>query len=165
MKIRRQFLSCFLACTLAVCGGCGPHVASKAGVPARSATPVEKALAYNAGLAEANKSIAKLIIDANSQTPPLVDTEYANKIVTMQARVADFDRQLTPLLVDAGTVTANSAKIELLLDEIKRAAQGVQPDIGIRDAKTQSAVTNAIAKVYQFADLALTALVTAGLLK
>jgi len=47
------------------------HVASKAGVPARSATPVEKALAYNAGLAESNKTIAQTVIDASSQTPPL----------------------------------------------------------------------------------------------
>jgi hypothetical protein len=145
--------------------GCGPKVASKAGVPARNATPLEKALAYNAGLAETNKTLAHLVTDANSQTPPLLETEYVNKLLVMQSRVADFDRQLTPLLVDTSTVTANSAKVEMLLDEIKRAAQSVQGDVGIKDAKTQKEVTDAIAQVYQFADLALTALTTAGLLK
>jgi hypothetical protein len=169
MKTRRQFLGVFLMCTTflavtAACSGC-VHVASTAGVPGRNATPVEKALAYNAGLAEANKTIAGVVIDANTQTPPLVATEYANKILTMQSRVADFDRQLTPLLVDASTVTANAAKISLLLDEIKAAAKGVQGDLGIKDAKTQAKVSAAIGQVYEFADLALNALVTAGLLK
>lgn len=166
MKIRKQFLGVFLTCTFAVwSGGCGPHVASKAGVPARNATPVEKALAYNAGLAEANKTIAQAVINANSQTPPLLETEYANKLLVMQSRVADFDRQLTPLLVDASSVTSNSAKIGTLLDEIKRAASGVQGDLGIKDAKTQAKISTAINQVYEFADLALAALTTAGLLK
>jgi hypothetical protein len=163
MKTRREFLAILLTCTLAAAGCL--HVASTAGVPARNATPIEKALAYNAGLAEANKSIAQAVVNANTQTPPLIDTEYANKILTMQSRVADFDRQLTPLLADSATVQANSAKISQLLDEIKLAANGVQGDLGIKDAKTQQAVTNAIGQVYQFADLLLTALTAAGLLK
>lgn len=146
-------------------GGCAPHVPTTAGVPARNATPIEKALAYNAGLAEGNKTIAQAVVDANSQTPPLIETEYANKLLVMQSRVADFDRQLTPLLADSATVTANSARIELLLDEIKQAASGVQGDVGIKNATTQKKISDAIAQVYQFADLALTALTTARLLK
>jgi hypothetical protein len=157
-------LALCLCVSVAIPSGC-VHVASTAGVPARNATPIEKALAYNAGLAEANKAIAKVVIDANAQTPPLLETEYANKILIMQSRVADFDRQLTPLLADSASVTANGAKIELLLDEIKRAAQGVQGDLGIKNAATQKKVSDAIAQVYQFADLALQALTAAGLLK
>jgi hypothetical protein len=146
-------------------GGCAVHVASTAGVPARGATPIEKALAYNDGLAQANKTIADAVIKANSQVPPLISTEYANKILTMQSRVADFDRQLTPLLVDAATVKANAAQIEKLLGDIKAAASSVQADAGIKDSATQAKVSAAIAQVYQFADLALNALVTAGLLQ
>lgn len=163
MKTRREFLAILLTCTLAA--GCAPHVASTAGVPARNATPIEKALAYNAGLAEANKTIAGAVVNANAQTPPLITNEYANKILTMQSRVADFDRQLTPLLVDAATVQANSAKISQLLDEIKLAASSVQGDLGIKDTQTQQTITNAINQVYQFADLALSALIAGGLLK
>lgn len=166
MKTRRQFLGVLLTCTLAACvGGCAPHVASTAGVPARNATPLEKALAYNDGLAQANKTLAQAVIDANNQVPPLISTEYANKILTMQSRVADFDRQLTPLLVDSATVGANSARISQLLDEIKAAASGVQSDVGIKNASTQQRVTNAIAQVYQFADRAIDALRAGGLLK
>lgn len=169
MKSRRQLLGIFLALSLAVAGGaiagCGPHVASKAGVPARKATPVEKALAYNAGLAETNKTIAQIVMDANSQNPPLISTENANQILTVQSRVADFDRQLTPLIMDAGTASANSAKIQTLLNEIKIATQGVQGDLGIKDTATRQKVTNAIGQISSFADLTLSALVQAGVLK
>jgi DNA anti-recombination protein RmuC len=163
MKTAKLFLAVVLACTVPV-AGC-VHVASTAGVPARNATPIEKALAYNAGLAEANKTIAQAVINANAQTPPLITAEYANKILSMQARVADLDRQLTPLLASASSVTANAAQIEQLLGQIKAAASGVQGDLGIKDAATQAKVTGAIGQVYQFADLALSALVAAGLLK
>lgn len=145
--------------------GCTPHVASKAGVPARNATPLEKALAYNAGLADANRTLAGIVRDAASQPSPLIEPEYAGKLLVMQARVADFDRTLTPLLADAGTITANAAKIEQLLDEIKAATQSTQQDLGIKNADTQKKVGDAIGQVYQFADLALEALKAGGLLK
>lgn len=164
MKLTRHSPLATFLCALLL-AGCAPHVGTKAGVPARNATPVEKALAYNAGLAESNKTIASVVISASTQQPPLIEAEYTNKLLSMQARVADFDRQLTPLIADASAVQANSAKVTLLLNEIKLVAQSVQGDTGIKDLKTQQTVTNAIAQVYQFADLTLGVLTTAGLLK
>jgi len=83
----------------------------------------------------------------------------------LQSRVADLDRQLTPLLVDASTVQANSAKIQNLLTEIKAAAAGIQGDIGVSDVKTSTKINTAIGQVFASADLVLNSLVTAGLLK
>jgi hypothetical protein len=144
---------------------CAARVASTAGTPARNATPVEKALAYNASLAETNKTIAQIVMDANSQTPPLLTTEITNKVLIVQSRVADFDRQLSPLLVDAATVSANSAKIHTLVNEIKLAASSVQPDLGIKDAATQKKISDAAGQISSFADLALGALVQGGILQ
>ena len=146
--------------------GCA-HVATTAGVPARNATPLEKALAYNDSLAQANKAVAQTVINANGTTPPLLTTDQANKILIAQSRIADFDRQLTPLLASAASVTANAAKIQLLLDEIKLAANPLiqSGDLGIKDPKTQQAVLAAFKDVYSFADLVVSMLQQAGLLK
>ncbi len=153
-------------CVLVPIGGCA-HVASTPGVPARNATPLEKALAYNDSLAQANKAVAQVVINANGTTPPLLSTDQANKILIAQSRIADFDRQLTPLLGTAGSVTANAGKIELLLDEIKAAANPLiqSGDLGIKDPKTQQEVLAAFKNVYGFADLVANMLQQAGLLK
>jgi hypothetical protein len=143
------------------------HVASTPGVPARNATPLEKALVYNDSLAQANKAVALTVINANGTTPPLLSQDQANKILIAQSRIADFDRQLTPLLGTAAGVTANASKIELLLDEIKAAANPLiqSGDLGIKDPKTQQEVLAAFKNVYSFADLVVNMLQQAGLLK
>lgn len=145
--------------------GC-THVQSTAGVPARNATPLEQALAYNDALAQANKSVAQAVINANATVPPLLAPDQANRILATQARIADLDRQLTPLLASTSTVSANAASIQSLLDQIKAAAQGLvqSGDLGIKDAKTQQSVLATFNSVYSFADLAVTTLKGAGLL-
>jgi hypothetical protein len=155
-----------LLCLAASLCGCA-HVASTAGVPARNATPLEKALAYNDSLAQANKAVAQAVINANGTTPPLLNEAQTNKILVAQSRIADFDRQLTPLLASTASVTANAARIQTLLDEIKLAANPLiqSGDLGIKDPKTQQEVLAAFKNVYSFADLVLGALTSAGMLK
>jgi hypothetical protein len=111
--------------------------------------------------------VAQTVINANGTTPPLLSTDQANKILIAQSRIADFDRQLTPLLGTAASVTANGAKIQLLLDEIKLAANPLiqSGDLGIKDQKTQQQVMAAFKDVYSFADLVVSMLQQAGLLK
>lgn len=164
MKNRKMILICSLAIAI-TSAGCVHVAPSTAGVPARNASPLEKALAYNAGLAESNKTIAQAVVNLTSSTPPLIEPEYANKLLVAQSRIADFDRQLTPLLVDAASVKANAAQIQQLLSEIQIAARGIGSDLGIKDANTQTTVSAAISNVIGMADLVLTSLSTAGMLK
>lgn len=166
--MRKHFLLPVLLawCALIPIGGC-THVAATAGVPARNATPVEKALAYNDSLAQANKAVAQLVVNASGTTPPLLSQDQANKILTAQSRIADFDRQLTPLLTATHNVTGNADRIELLLDEIKAAANPLikSGELGIKDPATQQRVMAAFSNVYSFADLVVNSLKDAGLLK
>lgn len=162
---RRKLTGLFIACTLAACGGCAARVPGTNGAPGKPGTPLEQALAYNASLAEANKTVAQGVINANNQTPPVIPTEIANKILIAQSRVADFDGQLTPLLVDAGTVGANSAQIRQLIGEIQAAVTGVSGDLGIKDAKTKADISGAIGNVTNFSGLVLSTLQAGGLLK
>ena len=164
--MRKLLAAVFFTCTLTACVGCA-RVQTTAGVPTRQATPLEQALAYNDSLAQANKAIAQAVINANGTTPPLLSNDQANKILIAQSRIADFDRQLTPLLVSAASVTASAAKISQLLDEIKAAANPLIQggDLGIKDAKTQQEVLSAFRNVYNFADLIVNVLGQAGLLK
>jgi hypothetical protein len=159
--------------------GCGARVqpspavpgAPGKGAPGRSGTPLENALAYNASLASSNLAVAHLVINANNQSPPLVPVDSANKILTAQSRVADLDRQLTPLLADASTIAASSPQIRQLIAEIFGAASALVGnseqggDLGIKDANTQQAVLGAMNGVKSYADQLLRALESGGLLK
>jgi hypothetical protein len=142
--------------------GCYPHVA---GAPSRKPTPLETVLAYNDSLAQANKSIAMGVINANGQNPPLISVDAANTVLSMQSRVADFDRQLTPLLVNAATVSGNSAKIRLLLAEILAAAKDLPVDLGITDVKTKETISTAVGNITTLAGQILDLLTASGLLK
>jgi hypothetical protein len=166
MKNRKQFLGVVLLCTLAI-GGCSARVPSSPTAPGRAGTPIENALAYNASLAQSNQSMAQLVINANNQTPPLIPTTAANTILLVQSRVADLDRQLTPLLASSSSVGASAAQIQQLLGEIQGAANGlvVGGDLGIKDAATQKAVLGAANGVLDFAGKVLVSLQSGGLLK
>ena len=146
--------------------GCGARVPASANQPGRAGTPIENALAYNASLAEANKTIAQAVIDASNGPAPLIPVESANKILIMQSKVADADRQLTPLLSDVGNLQANAARISELLDEIKGAAGTLvsSGELGIKDAATQKKIAAGISNVYNLADVIINTLVRGNLI-
>jgi hypothetical protein len=151
--------------TAALLCGCAAHVATTNGAPPRAATPIEQALAYNDSLAQANKSVAQGVVNATNVTPPLIPVPTANRILIAQSRIADFDRQLTPLLQNAASVSASSAQIQSLLAEIKAAATPIAADLGIADAKTQQEISRDLGTVVSMSDLVLQALQRGGLLK
>ena len=130
-------------------------------------TPQEQALAYNATIASANGTLAQTVINATATTPPLLDVATANRILTAQSKVADADRQLTPLLADAANLSKNAATIQKLLGDIQEAAQPLVSggDLGIKDAKTQAAVSTALQTIITGASQVLQTLTAAGLLK
>jgi hypothetical protein len=155
-------------CLLAVmsAAGCAAKVPAQGKVPGRAGTPIENALAYNASLAEANKTIAQAVIDASNGAAPLIPVEAANKILIMQSKVADADRQLTPLLSDVGNLQRNAARISSLLDDIKGAAGALvsSGELGIKDQNTQKKIAAGITNVYNLADVIINTLVQGGLL-
>jgi hypothetical protein len=147
-------------------GGCAAKVPASGTTPGRNGTPIENALAYNASLAEANKVIAQTVIDASNGAAPLIPVASANKILIMQSKVADADRQLTPLLSDVGNLQKNATRIEQLLDDIKGAAGALvsSGDLGIKDAATQTKIASGITNVYNLADVIINTLVQGGLI-
>lgn len=157
-----------LLCILAAVAfsGCGARVPASANQPGRAGTPIENALAYNASLAEANKTIAQAVIDASNGAAPLIPVESANKILIMQSKVADADRQLTPLLSDIGNLQKNAARITTLLDDIKGAAGALvsSGELGIKEAATQKKIAAGISNVYNLADVIINTLVQGGVI-
>jgi len=146
--------------------GCAAKVPASGAVPGRSGTPIENALAYNASLAEANKTIAQAVIDASSGAAPMIPVDSANRILIMQSKVADADRNLTPLLSDVGNLQKNAARISSLLDDIRGAAGTLvsSGDLGIKDAATQKKIAAGISNVYNLADAIINTLVGGGLI-
>ena len=129
-------------------------------------TPQEQALAYNASIAQANNTLAQAVINATSAASPLIDVATANKILAVQSRVADVDRQLTPLLGDTANLGKNGAQIRQFVDQIQAAANTLitSGDLGIKDQKTQQTVTVALKAIYTGADGIISVLTAAGLL-
>lgn len=156
--------ACILALMLTV--GCAARVPASANQPGRAGTPIENALAYNASLAEANKTIAQVVIDSTNGAAPLIPVESANKILIMQSKVADADRQLTPLLADVGNLQKNALRISSLLDDIRGAAGALvsSGDLGIKDAATQKRIASGISNVYDLADVLINTLVAGNVI-
>jgi hypothetical protein len=163
----RKFLGVVLTCALTACFGCAAHVKGTTAAPGRAGTPLENALAYNATLAQSNLAVAHLVINANNNAPPLIPTDAANTVLMAQSRIADLDRQLTPLLANAGTIGGSSPQIQQLLAEIQSAATPIVNggDLGIKDANTQKAILTAMNGVLDAAGKVLATLQAGGLLK
>lgn len=163
--MKRKLAGIFL--TAVLLSGCAAKVPATGTTPAVKGTPQEQALAYNATIASANNTIAKTVIDATGTTPALIDVPTANRILIVQSKIADTDRQLTPLLGDAANISANSAQIRKLAGDIRTAANSLiqSGDLGIKDAKTKAAITTAINTVLAGADEVILSLISGGLLK
>lgn len=143
----------------------------------RKPTAIEQVLTWNAALADANLSIAQGVIAANQANQ--IDVPTSNAILTEQSRIADADRQLTPILAKACTpqatiqacnpaiLTGDSATIQGFLTTIATSGQNLVKDgtVGIKDPARQTSVSNAIASINTLAGEMTTALKTLGILK
>ena len=105
------------------------------------------------------------MIDATASTPPLVDVPTANKILIVQSKIADADRQLTPLLADTANLKNNAAQIQRLVGDMQTAAGGLNGDLGIKDAKTQQSIQAAVTAIIASTNGVIAALQAGGILK
>lgn len=163
--------------------GCAARVSNGS----RTGTPIENALAYNASLADANRSLAETAISlGKSGTVP--QTTVTN-ITSVNFTVADADKQITGILNAIANCQAsskaatssqaalpaasaptpcvgNAAQMQTLVERITaNAATLAGPDLGIKDATTQASVKTSVATLGQMANLILSTLQTAHLLE
>ena len=159
---------------LAALQGCSAlHIAGGG----RKPTALEQVLTWNAALAEANLSVAQGVIAANQANE--IDVPTSNAILTEQSRIADADRQLTPILAKACTaqaqiqacnpaiLTGDSATIQGFLTTIATSGQNLVKDgtAGIKNPQRQQSVSQAIASINTLAGEMLASLKTLGVLK
>jgi hypothetical protein len=85
--------------------------------PGRAPTAMEQVMVWNANLADANLAIAKGVIGASEANEITVLT--ANAILTEQSRIADADRQLTPVLAKACSVVPPSTTASTLTGQVQ----------------------------------------------
>lgn len=160
--------------------GCAARVRTQNGAPGRATTPIENALAYNASLADSNKSLADLLIAANkSGTLP---QETVSNVTSVQFTIADADKQITAVLqavadcqtkaggagkAAAKNCYANGAQMNTLIQRIQANANTLvaSGDLGIKDASVKQSVETAINAITKSAGLILTTLQTAGILQ
>lgn len=152
--------------------GCA-RVSTTAGQPARQPTAIEQVLTWNAEIADANLAIAKGVIAASDANQ--IDVPTANKILTQQSRIADVDRQLTPILAKAcgnktkcqpGLLSGDAAQIRALLAQIKTSAAVLVSDgtAGIKNKDHAATVQRSIETISTVVDEMLGALNTLGVL-
>jgi hypothetical protein len=167
------FLTCALVCSMT---GCAAYRTDATGKKTRTATAIEQVMAWNAALADSNLAIAKGVIAANEANE--IGVPESNRILTAQSKIADADRQLTPLLAKAcgpmktdrcnpSVLSNDAAAISGFLDAIRDAATGLvkSGDVGIKNPARKQAVQTAVEDIYSLADRMIDALKTLGVLK
>lgn len=156
------FAFCGLLLAVFFCNGCAV-IHGTAGQPSRQPTSIEQILTWNAAIADANLSIAKGVIAANEANE--IDVPTSNAILTQQSRIADADRQLTPILSKACSpqatiqscnptiLSGDATQIQSLLDQIKQSAASLVATgtAGIKNPQKAQTVKQAIQTISTFA--------------
>lgn len=178
--MRNRILGICLAVVAIASTGCA--VIHNANGTTSPASPMENVLTWNASLATSNKALADAVIQANNLTPPVLDVQTSNSILTQQSIIADDDRQLTQILMQACTnpagqpaatscnmalLTQGSSAIQNLITGIGNAAGTlvINGTVNIKDPKTVALVQQTINSLKTLAGQIVTGLQSAGVLK
>jgi hypothetical protein len=143
----------------------------------RKPTAIEQVLTWNAALADANLSVAQGVIAANQANQ--IDVPTSNAILTEQSRIADADRQLTPILAKAcspqatiqacnpAILSGDAVMIQNFLAVISVAGQNLVKDgtAGIKNPQRAQSVGTAIASINTLAGEMTQSLKALGILK
>jgi hypothetical protein len=148
----RSISTLLLCICLSACASVRKDAAT--GQPPRDPTPGERALAANLMLAQVNKSVLDGVILANASG--VLPDSAAETAVRITRRVAQLDKELTPLLQAAATPGAagDIAKIRALIAQIKDALGGAATlqALGIKNPKSQQLFSADLALVQALAD-------------
>lgn len=163
-----------LALVVLLAAGCSAIHVTGGG---RKPTAIEQVMVWNASLAQANLTIAQGIIAANNAGE--IDVPTSNAILTEQSRIADADRQLTPILAKSCTpqqtinacnpaiLSGDSATIQGLVGQIQASAKSLVKTgtAGIKNPQHAATLQDAITSINTLAGEILTGLQTVGVLK
>jgi hypothetical protein len=170
-----KFLALCLCASVAM-SGCAA-INSVNGQPARQPTAMEQVMTWNADLADSNLAIAKGVIAASEASQ--IDVPTANAILTEQSRIADADRQLTPILAKSCTpqstiqacnpavLSGDAATIQGFLTQIQTSGTNLvnSGTAGIKDPAKQQSVNAAITAINTLAGEMVSSLQALGVLK
>lgn len=144
----------------------------------RKPTAIEQVMVWNASLAQANQTIAQGVIAANNAGE--IDVPTSNAILTEQSRIADADRQLTPILAKSCTpqqtinacnpaiLAGDSATIQGLLGQIEQSAANLVKTggaAGIKNPQRAATIQEAITSLNTLAGEIVSGLHAVGVLK
>ena len=131
-------------------------------------TPYEKVILANASLAQVNNSVARGVIQLEGVNPGVLSNGSIEKILRVQASIADADNRLT-LILDQGPTVAGgqAAQIQALIATITQQIDlGIQDGaLGVKNPATQQSFTADLQAIKGFADQLATTLKIAGVLK
>jgi hypothetical protein len=121
-------------------------------------TAKEKAVTYNAVLAETNNTLEKGAEAAAASK--LLPVTQAKTIIELTGRVAELHKQVTNILEQGVITDASIASIKALLDQIKTEgdlaiASGA---LGVKNPNSQNTFTQDLDSLYSAADAILSAL-------
>lgn len=126
------------------------------------ATPMEKAVTYNAALADADNTVERGA-EACALSGVLTSVQV-EPIIEWTARVAIIHEQITLTLQQGGMTTANVASITALIDQLKNSVNTIQPQaLGVKNPKSQQTFQADVANIFALADAVLNSLQAGGL--
>ncbi|HLJ25343.1 MAG TPA: hypothetical protein VKY85_01390 [Candidatus Angelobacter sp.] len=128
-------------------------------------TPWENIHVTNAEIASVNNSVAQGLIAANQAGA--LETEYTAQVTQLNFNVAAWQKELTPLLKDQATATANSARVKQLINGISQSAAKLisSGNAGVKNPQAAAPLTQAISSLSATAGNLYQLLQTTGVLK
>ncbi len=150
--------------------GCAVHRQGGATATApATATPYETAMMYSTALAQTNDSVIHAVIALQAIQPSPISTADAKAVLVVQQQLASIHQQLAQVLEQGPAVaTGQGSEIKTLLDQIKGLAVTTVNAAnlsGVKDPNSQAQLTAEIQSIASFADLMVTELTAAGVLK
>ncbi len=166
-----KHLTLIVALTIVICiSGCAVHRPGGATATApATATPYETAMMYSTALAQTNDSVIHAVIALQSLQPSPISIADAKAVLVVQQQLASVHMQLSHVLEQGpSAATGQGNQIKTLLDEIKGLATVTVNTAnlsGVKDPNSQAQLTAEIQSIASFADLMVTELTAAGVLK
>lgn len=129
-------------------------------------TPYERAVTYNTMLAQVNFDVQKGVIQL--QQSGVLSVSQADAVLKHQAAIADDHEKITNILAKGPDVGSNQSEmIKAAIEDIKSQVQAAitSGNLGIKNPVSQQTFASDAAAIAEFANLLVTQLQIAGVVK
>src|SRR5712672_1549833 len=159
---KQKLIVCILLLVTLISIGC------KKSTSTNPTTPFQQVLLINKGIAQTNQDLEKAVEALNATVPPVIDTNTAASIITMEGKIAVVQKKLTTILEQGPDIaSAQSAQIQSLCNELSADTTSLvnAGTIGIKNPDSQNKINAYVNSLNSLSGSLISGLKIAGVLK